>query len=63
MNGLRQSYDAAPISSRRPEPVKEMTNEEFIKKLQLMIPHNVFLPNNPIVLSEQDEVTVHSVTY
>lgn len=61
VNGVRQSYDGE-LSYRRPEPEhRQLTNEEFLRKLQGMLPQNVFLPSNPLVLSEDDEVRLIQV--
>ena len=54
MNGVRQSYDAFQPGRRGQET--PLSKEEFVKKLTGMLPKNVFLPDQPVILNEEDEV-------
>ncbi|XP_076462612.1 uncharacterized protein LOC143294968 isoform X2 [Babylonia areolata] len=46
---------------RRAQQQGPMSKEEFVKKLTGMLPKNVFLPDRPVVLSEQDEMRLLQV--
>ena len=54
MNGVRQSYNAFQPGRRGQET--PLSKEEFVKKLTGMLPKNVFLPDQPVILNEEDEV-------
>ncbi|KAK7100594.1 uncharacterized protein [Littorina saxatilis] len=58
-NNLRQSYDAAV--TRRGQQDTPSSKEQFVKKLTAMLPNNVFLPERPLILSEDDEVRLLEV--
>ena len=60
LNGVRHSYDSFPARRSQETP---LSKEEFVKKLTGMLPKNVFLPDHPIILSEEDEVCLEDVLH
>ncbi|KAK7485277.1 hypothetical protein BaRGS_00023528 [Batillaria attramentaria] len=54
-NGPRHSFPDAAFLRREEAP---LSKEEFVKKLINMLPKNVFLPENPLILTQEDEARV-----
>lgn len=52
-NGPRQSVREDAFVRREEAP---LSKEEFVKKLISMLPKNVFLPEHPLIPSQEDEV-------
>lgn len=58
-NGPRHSFPDEAFPRREQEA--PLSKEQFIQKLINMLPKNVFLPENPLILTQEDEVRLLQV--